>query len=116
MSKGKTPIGEVVGTLKPIVVNIAENYTFPSFVIRDLSSENFNILIITWRNRLAYIKVDRLFALRLRYDASFTRVIVIEDEIFVSPEYPLKQELASELINLIERLPHLIMLNELRGE
>ncbi|RLE40742.1 hypothetical protein DRJ16_06910 [Candidatus Woesearchaeota archaeon] len=113
MNKDRIPLSEVIATLKPIVANIAENYSFPSFIIRKISSENFDILIITWRDKLGYLQVDYLFALRPRYDASFTRVVVIKDELFVPYEYPLKQKHASELINLIKRLPHLIMLNEL---
>ena len=113
MNGDRIPLSEVIATLKPIVANIAENYSFPSFITRKISFENFDILIITWRSKLGYLQVDYLFALRPRYDASFRRVRFIDDELFVSHEYPLKQELASELINLIKRLPHLIMLNQL---
>jgi len=64
MNKDRTPLSEVIATLKPIVANIAENCTFPSFIIRKISSENFDILIITWKDKLGYLKVDHLFALR----------------------------------------------------
>jgi len=78
MNKDRIPLGKVIATLKPIVANIAENYSFPSFIVREISSENFDVLVITWKDKLGYLKVDRLFALRLYYD-SLTRVIVIAD-------------------------------------